>query len=865
VNARRIPIPIVLSGFSGLALHAGLLAGPLLGLPVGVRVGFAFLALVLTPGLAFVAAGLRAPGGGWFAAGWALGFGIAWNAILVLAAVALRVPFLGLASGALVVNTVLWAIVLWRARAVAPPAPGDPFALRSRVAATAVILACGFGLFHAARFGTPLGYMSDSPDHVGTVRRMLLTGDPFPTDAFFKDAGETGRDPRKGVWHPQVALVAKLADADPLDAWRWLSVPLVALFVLNAAALGLLLAGPAGAALAGWALIVTYGGSLAEQYLREAVFATKLGDQLALATAVAVLVDLRSRTRGSRAAAVALAVAATFTHVYYAIQFALGFGMLGLVMLIRDRGASPRFRRLAATALTLALAAAPYLVWRASQSYAPRNIIHTAPQGLMTLWGSVHTMNAGILWDWMGLWWVVIPFAIPFLWREGDRNDAPLYVAGTSLAVAAVLFFPPLVAVLHPKLGYLLLRTVWMIPLPALLAWVTVRLAGAVRAGPHRRFAILGAAALLVVSLPGLGDVLHVMRDPRRFAEEERLQSYRLWNDGLVWMRDSLPPGQVVLSDPLTCYTVPMVTGHFVTTLLDQHSSPNDATALDRIFDARDALDPHASWERTRAILDRYGATVVVLNDRVEIPPMLAYWRPEHEWFGAARARLDRAPEAFARVFDTGDFVVYRIDRPALARLSGPGLARPFVVPYDSARGTVARRIADDVPALQSANLWPSSVAPGDTVQGMIEWRPLGRLARGSYLVSVRFNRSLPGGMVPPEPVAKPARKLVELMNHERYRFRQDHLPVGGAYGVDLWQPAEVVRDSFRILVPSDVASGTWQVQARMIAQAPYPNYRLSDYFHDDDYYSGLPIGTIRIGRPGTAPEPVPAGAPGGH
>jgi hypothetical protein len=103
--------------------------------------------------------------------------------------------------------------------------------------------------------------------------------------------------------------------------------------------------------------------------------------------------------------------------------------------------------------------------------------------------------------------------------------------------------------------------------------------------------------------------------------------------------------------------------------------------------------------------------------------------------------------------------------------------------------------------------------------------------------------------------VAKPVRKVIERLHHERYRFRMDHLPVGGAYGVDRWRPDEVVRDSFAIQVPGDVAPGAWRVEARMIAQAPYPNYRLSDYFHDDDYYSGLPIGTVTI-----QPHREPAG-----
>ena len=50
---------------------------------------------------------------------------------------------------------------------------------------------------------------------------------------------------------------------------------------------------------------------------------------------------------------------------------------------------------------------------------------------------------------------------------------------------------------------------------------------------------------------------------------------------------------------------VPMLTRHWVTSLVDQHSSPDDSLALARILDARDALDPYAPWERTAAVVRR--------------------------------------------------------------------------------------------------------------------------------------------------------------------------------------------------------------------------------------------------------------------
>src|SRR5262249_3542723 len=107
------------------------------------------------------------------------------------------------------------------------------------------------------------------------------------------------------------------------------------------------------------------------------------------------------------------------------------------------------------------------------------------------------------------------------------------------------------------------------------------------------------------------------------------------------------------------------------------------------------------------------------------------------------------------------------------------------------------------------------------------------------------------GGMHPPDAIAKPVRKVLEHLRHEHYRFRSDHLPARGEYGVDLWRTDEVVRDSFPVVVPRDAAPGQWTVSGRMVRQPRYPNLRLSDYFFEHDYFAGLPVGTITIRRGG--------------
>ena len=862
----------------GLALHALLAFGLRDLIPTPLRLPLAFGVLVLLPGYAFVALSAAPPGGWWLAPGWALGFGVAWNAALVLLTRALGQPFTVLTALTVPANAVLWMLALAHPRrfpaAVARPAL--PVAARGSVAASrwaliAVLAAAGAAALNAAEIGTPVTYQTDSPDHVGTIRRMLETGDPFPVNAFYKDPGSAGVDPRKGLWHPQVALIARLSGTEPFDAWRALSALIAPLFALNAAALGFLIGGPLAAALAAWALVITYGGTLARGFLREAVLATKLADQLALAATVAVLSDVAhaacagpgpdppgagapqapaSGPRGMRRAAVGLALGAVAAHVFAALQFALVFGALGLGILIRDRGLSRPLRRLVTTALPVGLACLPYLLWRARSSYGPVNIIHTEPQGLLTLWDHVRIVNWGVLWDWMGSLWVLFPLAWWMLWRHGRSNVAVLYLLTTSASVALVIFDPPLVRVLEPRLGYLLMRLIWIVPLAGLLAWLVPGLVRRARRerGRPRRVAVAGLALTGLLLLPAVGDALLVLARPGRFAAAEAALSPARWRRPLEWLDTALPAGQVVLSDPGTSYAVPAFTRHYVVTMLDQHSSPNDPNALTRLLDARDALDPWGRWARTREVVDRYGVTVVVLNNRFSEIPGFDYWAPSPGWFVAARGRLDRAPAAFERIADDSDFVVYQVHREAMDKLKDAG-SRPNVTVWDPAHAPIGRRLGPQLPVLQNLRLSPGLASPGDTVRGVAEWRALEALPPGSYRVAIRFDRVLPGGFKPPRAVAKPARKLLEQLSRVRYRFRSDHLPAAGEYGVDLWQPTEVVRDSFELAVPRDAADGAYQVKVQMLRQPHYPNLRLSDYFSDDDFLSGVEAGRLIVAR----------------
>src|SRR5262249_54397612 len=242
-------------------------------LPLVLRLGAALCGLVLLPGFALIRLTTTPPGGARLASGWAVGMGVAWNGVLVLVASALHADFRPLVWISPARAPLLWLVAARRPGA--PPTAAQPRWTR----ATTLWLwaALAVAVIHGARMGTPFGYYTDSPDHIGNVRRMMLTGEPFPRDAFFADAGAQGVDPRKGLWHPIVALVCIAARADAFDGWVGLAAWLGPILLLNMAALGYLAGGPTVASLAAWVLLLTLGGGLAEQDFRAAVFCAPAG------------------------------------------------------------------------------------------------------------------------------------------------------------------------------------------------------------------------------------------------------------------------------------------------------------------------------------------------------------------------------------------------------------------------------------------------------------------------------------------------------------------------------------------------------------------------------------------------------------
>ncbi|MEP7029048.1 MAG: hypothetical protein ABI960_10670, partial [Candidatus Eisenbacteria bacterium] len=475
------------AGACATALLAASAAGA--ALPAPLRISGGLLALVLWPGamlLRFLLADREIEWPGRIAYSFALG-------LLPAGVLALLSHFFRFDAG-----VGLWALPMlgFGLALVEPPrpaAPADPRGLLPWVFMAGWVVVVGVVV---GGLGAPLVYQSDSLDHIATVRRIEVTREPFPTDAFFRDAGVTGADPRKGTYHVALALVARAARVDPVTLWRFLPLLFIPVFLLAMYSLTFALTRSRMAGLVATFLFpLIYGGGPGGTELRETVYSTRVGELVALLS-IAALVRFIERGGKRRLGLFwAVAVSAILVHVWYALYFALALGVYAAGVLV----AAPtreRWKRFGLAFGGLLALAGPYLAFRVMQSYGPQNVIHTDPQGLLYLGPHLFTVDPQAMWAWNGVWLVVALLAVPWFWSRRRESTGTIYLALVTPAVLLVMLNPFVLPWAQAKLGYLTMRLIWIAPvIPAVAIVITGLGEGVVRRrGARRAWSLAGLA-----------------------------------------------------------------------------------------------------------------------------------------------------------------------------------------------------------------------------------------------------------------------------------------------------------------------------------------------------------------------------------
>jgi hypothetical protein len=862
-----------------LAAGRGLIGGP-----ETVRIALAFFALFVIPGASLERLIFRTGGSVLERACRIFILGLVFVSGVVCGGF---IP--GVSYGAISVVASVLALVLLpcghlaRARRTCPAAPDRSASERDTSsrpprARSWIMFALLFVLSFLIFSGTgELAWHTDSLDHVSFIRRSLDSGVLFPRDSFYREGDGVSLDPRKGLWHPVLSLWTYQSHAPADRVWRALP-GFVACFAMSSfLLLALELSGSTLCTIVSLGLFLLFYGGEGFGWL------TKLGlsRNIVQVTLWADLAFLISYYRSGNAGYLFVTFLASCMGAAFHVAFALlaGTVLLGLSLYVTcfpgGRGWRAAFWR--SVPVQLAGVALPLAV-RASAAFAPANVIHTHVQGMLIFARHLAIVDPAEIATRYGLVFFYAVGLAPFFFLAARRSERRGLVFMLFIVPVCIVFDPLLAAAMEERIGYLHYRILDAAPVLVILALVVaglfeilltggtasrmardgVRSRGPVRGALNR---VLAAGCIAVLILyPVRSSVPRLEKSARGCLgkQEEPTREYAALFEALG---KRIPGRSVIASDPLTSYVLSAYTDHFVTVTLDQHGSPVDTNAMDRLREARNLMSPVCAISASSAWLAREGVDYVLLN----MDP------PVHGDFfnsfvpgasGAEYEKLRACPSVLTEVLAVGSFRLFGVRRDALESVQpgGCGAARAASVPCG---GDGAGRVDDeewqklvvgtgmDVGSgfvLESLTVDNYMLGPGDTLRGHFCWRASGDVPFGLPIeLAVRIDTSFPKGRLYREWYGKQYRRIIERRNGRFWRLTwQSRLMSGWAYP-DMWGTRGAVRQDFSLPLSRALAPGAYELRVK-VRRVPYlPNRYVRDYLSNDDSLQGAPVGMIYI------------------
>ncbi len=712
--------------------------------------------------------------------------------------------------------------------------------------------------------GGVLGYVADAPDHIACLREMVERDRILPRTTFYADGDGIATDARKGFFHVALAATALLTDTDPVRLWNLmpgLLIPL-ALVVFHSFARRLLRS--EGTALfATFLALICFAEVTRGPFVRLG-YGSHMGVVLAWATLTLALDFVMGRPLRSHLWLLGLAAwAAMATHLFSGVLVLFSLGVYLIAMLVLRRARYTGTRRLAVALLVALGGCLPILIWRLSCTTPAVNPVHTHQQGILSFTRGLYIILPS---EWtrflMGTGFGAIVLSL-FLWKRAREDDAVLYLAALSLAPLLVVANPLVVPLLEPRLGYLVARLAMAVPFLMVLAymarWMGENLLELTSA---RRIliALVFYAVMVVLLFPRLEAFA------RSFSasslEAQRARSVMLWNDLTAKLDAEIPVPAVVLSDPLTGYSIPALTRHYTVAVLHQHGSPSDTLALARLAACRDVLSPYVGTGEKARLCRRFGVEYVLVNGALEQPLDLFYCSVGPVQAAAQRQALDADLGLFRRVWSLGPRgALYRVraeNLDALAGIMRPGQERPFSrTTEDLTRAVLLRRLppeAFDVLAdtlagitLAAARLDTTLAERGDGVGATLYWRRVGPAPQFPVEANLRLDTRAPRGPFWSTRMSKIHRRREERRRRTLYRIDHLHVPLEGMLGIDRWPEDRYVVDHVELRIPRQAAIGEYEAKVSWRQQTMLPNLSFWDYSSDRDAREGMAVGFLEV------------------
>lgn len=702
--------------------------------------------------------------------------------------------------------------------------------------------------------GAMFDWGADSMDHVGTVRDIVEKRQLFPTNAFYAGDDGLGPDPRKGLYHASLAVISIVTGIEPYRIWIWLPALLLPILLCSYFVFTSELFENKNTALISAICFLLFFEGANRTVLGAAGYPSRVAIQMYLTALFLMFKFLRTENPRFLLGGAFLGYAIATVHIYYYFQFCLALGAFFIFsFLLRRADKRTLFNIVKLGAATVVLSI-PYLILQYKLSYAVENPNHSNIRHMLYFSDTVFAVNPTEPLDIIGPMGVFAFVLTPFLYKYARKHAGILFLFANMIITPLIIFNPPVVVTLGKLItNGLVRRIIRLAPYIAVVGFFTNEMIRAFLRGRGWRIrakSLLFFALFLAASVPYFSQFYEDYRPAAK--ELERNQSAFKWFDALEFLEGKVDTPKVILSDPWTSYSIPAFTKHYIVAVPVGHASPKDANNVARIRDAMNVLNPYVDMKNTMSILDKYNVDYVVINQTFDSRVDRHGWAINPLLYEGTRRKFESFPGIFRSVYHETNLQIYEYRRPA--DVAGLETGRVLEVPYLTADApklrNVVNAIYEDQFMLLGAVADRDTVSRGDTLGIKCYWKNLKETVPPKYYkVFVRFDTEYEKGALYRPYWSKIYRRAKQLVAHERFRFRADHNPVNGVYPPNDWRPGETVVDEFEVMIPSDVAAGSYEVKVTLLEMPYGPNLYWSDLFMDNDIYDGVKVGSIVVRR----------------
>jgi hypothetical protein len=697
-------------------------------------------------------------------------------------------------------------------------------------------------------------HQGDGYDHIGFVRTILVEGDLSPRGVLAPIAGEDSvtaakPDPRKGTLQPLLAAVCRMADVDPVDAWRWLPAFLAPVAVLAFWGFARSIMPNTAFASAAFVLFMLFQGGIARDFFSTISYGQHFSlvfYWLAFTLAIAYARRPAARTLVVIAG---LTVGGGLIHLDVLVHVALGVTSL-IVFAKAFRLTASSVVRLG---LTCAACVALVLVWKMIISYGPGNGMHLHPQGLLYVGEKTFVPSPIELIKRYGLLFVAGVVLVPGLFLIRHHRESALMCLALAVPAIVVAFNPWLAPEIYQRAGYLVHRFLLNVP----VFCVTALALGSMLAWARRNGMMAKLIGIVVLVFWGKLFLLSLTAwaaDTRSIRLDDGGSSSAGAADALAgFVNERIDEGAVVLSDPVTSYWLSAYTHAKVVTVLHQHATPLDPHVFERVADVRNALSPWTSQSEALGIAQKYAVDYVLLDGASQRPvrDFMAEWFPQTVSMLEEKFELDK--RTYELVYDQDGYRMFRV-KDAVISDGGWYPTVPFIAkaPAGAARcgdhGVEGE--APGGPRVTSIKVEPAEALPGEKIRMSITYqRDREVVSPLPLLIHIRIEdteyfdstRSYPGD--------KYVRRFRERRDAAFRRYRFDHRPFEGVFTPELWPIGLEVRETVILQLPTDLRDASYEIQVKTTRQTLIDNYKMRDLFYNDDGYAGTPCGALKISR----------------